>query len=137
MMRKVRDPKIFERVVRALPNHAHWADGAAAGRQSSRWPATANTTREFVVDGNALRNRGGTRRRRVGLHQPVDRAGHHARADARHGHRARPLPSTSTTRAGSPASGSGEPRNGRRDGTPRRSTSTGSAPPRSMRCCRA
>jgi 2-polyprenyl-6-methoxyphenol hydroxylase-like FAD-dependent oxidoreductase len=27
LMRKVRDPKTFERVLRALPNHAHWVDG--------------------------------------------------------------------------------------------------------------
>jgi 2-polyprenyl-6-methoxyphenol hydroxylase-like FAD-dependent oxidoreductase len=50
LMRNVRDPKIFERVVRALPNHAHWADGAPQG-DSFSMASTANTTREFVVDG--------------------------------------------------------------------------------------
>jgi 2-polyprenyl-6-methoxyphenol hydroxylase-like FAD-dependent oxidoreductase len=49
-MRKVRDPKTFERVVRALPNHAHWADGEPQGDIISM-AATANTTREFIVDG--------------------------------------------------------------------------------------
>jgi 2-polyprenyl-6-methoxyphenol hydroxylase-like FAD-dependent oxidoreductase len=49
-MRKVRDPKTFERVVRALPNHAHWADGEPQGDAISM-AATANTTREFIVDG--------------------------------------------------------------------------------------
>ena len=50
LMRNVRDPKTFERVVRALPNHAHWADGAPQGNSFSM-ASTANTTREFVVDG--------------------------------------------------------------------------------------
>ncbi len=50
LMRNVRDPKIFERVVRALPNHAHWADGTPQG-DSFSMASTANTTREFVVDG--------------------------------------------------------------------------------------
>ncbi len=50
LMRKVRDPKVFERVVRALPNHAHWADGTPQGGCVTM-ASTANTTREFVVDG--------------------------------------------------------------------------------------
>jgi len=50
LMRNVRDPKIFEQVVRALPNHAHWADGTPQG-DSFTMASTANTTREFVVDG--------------------------------------------------------------------------------------
>ena len=49
-MRKVRDPKTFTRVLRALPNHAHWADGEPQGDLFSM-AATANTTREFIVDG--------------------------------------------------------------------------------------
>src|SRR5579871_5934072 len=49
-MRKVRDPESFERVLRALPNHAHWADGEPQGDIFSM-AATANTTREFIVDG--------------------------------------------------------------------------------------
>jgi len=50
LMRKVRDPLVFERVVRALPNHAHWADGTPQGSCFSM-ASTANTTREFVRDG--------------------------------------------------------------------------------------
>ncbi len=50
LMRNVRDPKIFERVVRALPNHAHWVDGVPQG-DSFSMASTANTTRQFVVDG--------------------------------------------------------------------------------------
>jgi 2-polyprenyl-6-methoxyphenol hydroxylase-like FAD-dependent oxidoreductase len=49
-MRKVRDPKTFERVLQALPNHAHWAVGEPQG-DIVTMAATANTTREFVVDG--------------------------------------------------------------------------------------
>ncbi len=49
-MRKVRDPKAFERVLQALPNHAHWADGEPQGDMFSM-AATANSTREFIVDG--------------------------------------------------------------------------------------
>jgi 2-polyprenyl-6-methoxyphenol hydroxylase-like FAD-dependent oxidoreductase len=49
-MRKVRDLGTFERVVRSLPNHAHWADGEPQGDIVSM-AATANTTRDFVVDG--------------------------------------------------------------------------------------
>ena len=50
LTRNVRDPKIFERVVRALPNHAHWADGEPQG-DCLAMASTANTTRESVVDG--------------------------------------------------------------------------------------
>lgn len=50
LMRNVRDPKTFERVVRALPNHAHWADGDPHGETLSM-ASTANTTRDFVVEG--------------------------------------------------------------------------------------
>jgi 2-polyprenyl-6-methoxyphenol hydroxylase-like FAD-dependent oxidoreductase len=49
-MRKVRDPKIFQRVLQAMPNHAHWTDGEPQGDLFSM-AATANTTREFIVDG--------------------------------------------------------------------------------------
>jgi 2-polyprenyl-6-methoxyphenol hydroxylase-like FAD-dependent oxidoreductase len=49
-MRKVRDPKTFERVVRAMPNHAHWVDGEPQGDLFTM-TSTANTTREFVADG--------------------------------------------------------------------------------------
>jgi 2-polyprenyl-6-methoxyphenol hydroxylase-like FAD-dependent oxidoreductase len=50
LMRKVRDPEVFDRVVRALPNHAQWADGTPASDVISM-AATANTTRQFVSDG--------------------------------------------------------------------------------------
>ena len=49
-MRKVRDPKTFDRVVQALPNHAHWTEGEPQGEIQSM-ASTANTTREFMVDG--------------------------------------------------------------------------------------
>ena len=49
-MRQVRDPKVFDRVLRALPNHAHWADGEPQGDVTTM-AATANATREFMVDG--------------------------------------------------------------------------------------
>jgi 2-polyprenyl-6-methoxyphenol hydroxylase-like FAD-dependent oxidoreductase len=49
-MRRVRDPKTFERVLQALPNHAHWGAGKPQGDIFSM-AATANTTREFIVDG--------------------------------------------------------------------------------------
>lgn len=49
-MRKVRDPEVFDRVLRALPNHAHWLDGDPQGA-STTMASTANTTREFVIEG--------------------------------------------------------------------------------------
>jgi 2-polyprenyl-6-methoxyphenol hydroxylase-like FAD-dependent oxidoreductase len=49
-MRRVRDPKTFERVLQALPNHAHWANGEPQGDIISM-AATANTTRQFIIDG--------------------------------------------------------------------------------------
>ena len=49
-MRKVRDTKVFNRVVRSLPLHAHWADGDPVGNVVSM-ASTANTTRQFVSDG--------------------------------------------------------------------------------------
>lgn len=49
-MRKVRNPKTFDRVLQALSNHAHWGDGEPQGDIFSM-AATANTTRELVVDG--------------------------------------------------------------------------------------
>jgi 2-polyprenyl-6-methoxyphenol hydroxylase-like FAD-dependent oxidoreductase len=49
-MRRVRDPKTFERVLQALPNHAHWANGEPQGDIFSM-AATANTTRQFMIDG--------------------------------------------------------------------------------------
>lgn len=50
VMRKVRDRTVFEKVVRALPAHAHWVDGEPVGGVHSM-VSTANTTRQFVVDG--------------------------------------------------------------------------------------
>ncbi len=49
-MRKVRDPEVFDRVVRSLPLHAHWADGMPDGDVISM-ASTANTTRSYVIDG--------------------------------------------------------------------------------------
>jgi len=49
-MRKVRDPKVFDRVVRSLPLHAHWADGDSDDEVISM-ASTANTTRSYIVDG--------------------------------------------------------------------------------------
>jgi 2-polyprenyl-6-methoxyphenol hydroxylase-like FAD-dependent oxidoreductase len=49
-MRRVRDPAVFERVLRSLPHHAHWADGTPMSEVNTM-VSTANTTREFVVDG--------------------------------------------------------------------------------------
>jgi len=49
-MRKVRDPEVFERVVRSMPLHAHWIDGEPASDVYSM-AASANTVREFFVDG--------------------------------------------------------------------------------------
>lgn len=50
LMRKVRDPQVFERVVRSLPLQAHWADGQAQGPVRLMTSST-NTAREFIVDG--------------------------------------------------------------------------------------
>lgn len=49
-MRAVRDVAVFEKVVRAMPRHAHWADGEPVGEVVSM-ASTANTKREFMVDG--------------------------------------------------------------------------------------
>ena len=49
-MRRVRDPAVFERVLHSLPRHAHWADGTPMGGVDTM-VSSANTTREFVVDG--------------------------------------------------------------------------------------
>lgn len=49
-MGRVREPEVFDRVVRALPNHAHWLDGEPQGGTFSM-ASTANTTREFVLHG--------------------------------------------------------------------------------------
>jgi len=49
-MRKVRDPEVFDRVVRSLPLHAHWVDADPVSDVISM-ASTANTTRQFVVDG--------------------------------------------------------------------------------------
>jgi 2-polyprenyl-6-methoxyphenol hydroxylase-like FAD-dependent oxidoreductase len=47
--RRLRDPEVFERVYRLLPDHAHWVDGEPITAPSSM-TSTANTIREFVVD---------------------------------------------------------------------------------------
>lgn len=48
--RKLRDPKLFERVYRLLPDHAHWVDGEPITEPASM-TSTSNTIREFVTDG--------------------------------------------------------------------------------------
>lgn len=52
-LRKVRDSEVFKKVVRAMPLHAHWADGAPASDVMSM-ASTANTQRDFVVDGQPI-----------------------------------------------------------------------------------
>jgi 2-polyprenyl-6-methoxyphenol hydroxylase-like FAD-dependent oxidoreductase len=52
-LRKVRDADVFERVVRAMPLHAHWVDGERVSDIISM-ASTANTQREFVVDGTPV-----------------------------------------------------------------------------------
>jgi 2-polyprenyl-6-methoxyphenol hydroxylase-like FAD-dependent oxidoreductase len=49
-MRRVRDPKVFDRVVRSLPLQAHWVDGESDDEVISM-ASTANTTRSYVIDG--------------------------------------------------------------------------------------
>lgn len=48
--RRLRDPDTFDRVVRCLPDHAHWLDGEAITDPASL-TSTANTVRDFVLDG--------------------------------------------------------------------------------------
>ncbi len=52
-MRAVRDPEVFERVVRAHPLQAHWVDGAPTTDVASM-VSTANTHRDYVVDGTPI-----------------------------------------------------------------------------------
>ena len=52
-MRKVRDPEVFDRVVRSLPLQAHWADGEPYGDVLSV-ASTSNTTRQFVAEGRPV-----------------------------------------------------------------------------------
>ena len=49
-MRRLRDPAVFERVVRACPAHAHWLDGEPIGEVASM-SGVLDRTRHFVVDG--------------------------------------------------------------------------------------
>jgi 2-polyprenyl-6-methoxyphenol hydroxylase-like FAD-dependent oxidoreductase len=49
-MRKVRDPEVFERVIRSMPLHAQWVDGEPVSDVYSM-AASANTVRDFFVDG--------------------------------------------------------------------------------------
>lgn len=48
--RRLRDPEVFERVCRLLPDHAHWVDGEPITDPVSM-TSTSNAIREFVVDG--------------------------------------------------------------------------------------
>lgn len=52
-MRRVRDPEVFDRVVRAHPNHAHWTEGTPASDVITM-AAAVNTQREFVIDGQPV-----------------------------------------------------------------------------------
>jgi 2-polyprenyl-6-methoxyphenol hydroxylase-like FAD-dependent oxidoreductase len=52
-MRRVRDPEVFERVVRAHPLHAHLVDGEAV-TEVTPMAATVNTQRSFVIDGQPV-----------------------------------------------------------------------------------
>lgn len=47
--RRLRDPEVFERVYRLLPDHAHWVDGEPITDPASM-TSTSNAIREFVVD---------------------------------------------------------------------------------------
>ena len=48
--RRFKDPKVFERVVRACPAHAHWLDGEPVGEIVSM-VSGADRRRSYVVDG--------------------------------------------------------------------------------------
>ena len=48
--RRLRDPEVFERVYRLLPDHAHWVDGEPITDPTSM-TSTSNMIREFVADG--------------------------------------------------------------------------------------
>jgi 2-polyprenyl-6-methoxyphenol hydroxylase-like FAD-dependent oxidoreductase len=48
-MRRLRDPDVFDRVVRELPLHAHWLDGEPISDVSSM-SGVVDRTRRFVVD---------------------------------------------------------------------------------------
>ncbi len=49
-LRKIRDPEVFDRVVRSLPLQAHWADGRGDDEVVSM-ASSANATRSYVMDG--------------------------------------------------------------------------------------
>ena len=49
-LRPVRDPDVFDRVLRACPLHAHWIDGEPI-RDIASMNGIANRVRRFVVDG--------------------------------------------------------------------------------------
>ncbi|MEY2569568.1 MAG: hypothetical protein QOE35_4097 [Actinomycetota bacterium] len=48
-MRRLRDPAVFDRVLRAHPLHAHWAEGEPV-TEVMPMAATVNTQRGFVID---------------------------------------------------------------------------------------
>jgi 2-polyprenyl-6-methoxyphenol hydroxylase-like FAD-dependent oxidoreductase len=48
-MRRLRDPEVFERVIRACPLHAHWLDGEPISEISSM-SGVVDRVRRFVVD---------------------------------------------------------------------------------------
>jgi 2-polyprenyl-6-methoxyphenol hydroxylase-like FAD-dependent oxidoreductase len=49
-MRRVRNPDVFDRVVRAHPNHVQWVDGTPESDVLTM-ASTVNTQRQFVIDG--------------------------------------------------------------------------------------
>jgi 2-polyprenyl-6-methoxyphenol hydroxylase-like FAD-dependent oxidoreductase len=49
-LRPVRDPDVFDRVLRACPLHAHWIDGEPI-RDIASMTGIANRVRRFVIDG--------------------------------------------------------------------------------------
>lgn len=48
-LRRLRDPDVFERVLRACPLHAHWVDGRPISEMASM-SGVVDRTRRFVVD---------------------------------------------------------------------------------------
>jgi 2-polyprenyl-6-methoxyphenol hydroxylase-like FAD-dependent oxidoreductase len=49
-LRRVRDPEVFERVIRSCPLHEHWLDGEPIGDMESM-AGVVDRHRQFVVDG--------------------------------------------------------------------------------------
>ena len=52
-LRRVRDPEVFERVIRACPMHEHWLDGEPISDMESM-AGVVDRHRQFVVDGTPV-----------------------------------------------------------------------------------